>query len=83
MIAFSNHSFKTMPTLLAKNAEVLVAMDGRRRELKNAGLYAEDGIIKKVGPTEELPTTANTVIDLTGQICCQVLSIHTTISTRR
>ena len=55
-----------MPTLLAKNAEVLVTMDGQRRELKNAGLYAEDGIIKQVGPTAELPSTADTVIDLTG-----------------
>jgi Cytosine deaminase and related metal-dependent hydrolases len=57
-----------MATLLARNAEVLVTMDGKRRELKNAGVYAEDGIIKKVGPNEELPTTADTVIDLSGQI---------------
>jgi 8-oxoguanine deaminase len=57
-----------MPTLLAKSAEVLVTMDGERRELKNAGLYAENGIIKKVAPDEELPTRADTVIDLTGQI---------------
>jgi len=57
-----------MPTLLARNAEVLVAMDGQRRELKNAGLYAEDGIIKQVGPTAALPSTADTIIDLTGQI---------------
>src|SRR5437764_539243 len=27
-----------MPTLLAKNADVLVTMDGKRRELKNAGI---------------------------------------------
>src|SRR5260370_18579676 len=57
-----------MATLLARNAEVLVTMDGQRRELKNAGLYAEDGIIKQVGPTAELPSTADTIIDLTGQI---------------
>src|SRR5258708_15261617 len=57
-----------MATLLAKNADVLVTMDGQRRELRNAGLYAQDGIIKKVGPNDELPTTADTVIDLTGQI---------------
>ena len=57
-----------MPTLLARNAEALVTMDGQRRELKNAGLYAEDGIIKQVGPTAALPSTADTVIDLTGQI---------------
>jgi cytosine/adenosine deaminase-related metal-dependent hydrolase len=57
-----------MSTLLAKNAEVLVTMDSQRREVKNAGLYAENGFIKQVGPNEELPGTADTVIDLTGQI---------------
>ena len=57
-----------MPTLLARNADVLVTMDGGRRELRNAGLYAEDGIIKQVGLTTELPVTADTVIDLKGQI---------------
>ena len=46
-----------MKSLLAKNAEVLVTMDDKRRELKNAGLYAVDGAIKQVGPTEELPKT--------------------------
>ena len=57
-----------MPTFLARNADVLVTMDGGRRELRNAGLYAEDGIVKQVGPTAELPATADTVIDLNGQI---------------
>ena len=57
-----------MPTLLARNAEILVTMDGQRRELKSAGIYAEDGFIKQVGSNEELPATADTVIDLTGQI---------------
>ena len=50
-----------MKSLLAKNAEVLVTMDDKRRELKNAGLYAVDGAIKQVGPTEELPKTADVV----------------------
>jgi 8-oxoguanine deaminase len=57
-----------MATLLAKNAEVLVTMDGARRELKGAGLYAVDGVIKAVGRSEELPVTADTVLDLSGQI---------------
>jgi 8-oxoguanine deaminase len=57
-----------VPTLLARHAEILVTMDGQRRELKHAGLYAQDGIIKQVGPDVELPATADTVIDLTGQI---------------
>jgi len=57
-----------MATLLVKNAEVLVTMDENRRELRDAGLYAEDGVIKAVGPTNQLPSTADTVVDLTGQI---------------
>ena len=57
-----------MKSLLAKNAEVLVTMDDKRRELRNAGLYAVDGAIKQVGPTEELPKTADVVLDLSGQI---------------
>ncbi|KGF72630.1 hydroxydechloroatrazine ethylaminohydrolase [Neosynechococcus sphagnicola sy1] len=57
-----------MRTLLAKNAEVLVTMDGERRELKDAGIYAEDGMIKQVGPMSELPGTADTVVDCSGQI---------------
>ena len=43
-------------------------MDGQRRELKGAGIYAVDGIIRQVGTTSELPVTADTVIDLGGQI---------------
>jgi hypothetical protein len=50
---------KTMPALLAKNADALVTTDGERRD---AGLYAEDGFIRLA--TGELPATADTVIDL-------------------
>src|SRR5260221_2122080 len=44
-------------------------MDGGRRELRNAGLYAENATTKKAAPPADLPATADTVIDLTGQIC--------------
>ena len=57
-----------MPTLLAKNADVLVTMDGERRELRGAGLYAVDGFVRQVSPTESLPATADVVLDLAGQI---------------
>jgi cytosine/adenosine deaminase-related metal-dependent hydrolase len=56
-----------MPTLLAKNAEVLVTMDAARRELRGAGLFAADGFIQQVGATDELPRTADVVLDLSGQ----------------
>ena len=57
-----------MPTLLAKNASVLVTMDDGRRELSNAGLFVRDGMIEQVGPTQELPPRADLVLDLSGQI---------------
>lgn len=57
-----------MKTLLATNANVLVTMDKERREIQNASLYAVDGIIQQVGPASELPQTADTVIDMSGQV---------------
>ena len=55
-----------MPTLLVKNADVLVTMDTQRRELKGAGLYAENGVIKQIGQTGELPAIANAIKNATG-----------------
>ena len=57
-----------MPTLLAKNADLLVTMNENRRELRNAGLFARDGMIELVGSTDELPDTADVVLDLAGHI---------------
>ena len=57
-----------MKTLLAKNAEIVVTMDKDRREIKNASIYVEDGIIKQIGAAADLPQTADTVIDMKGQI---------------
>lgn len=57
-----------MPTLLIKHAEYLVTMDSQRREIRDGGLYAEDGWIRQVGPTDQLPTTADTILDLSGHI---------------
>jgi 8-oxoguanine deaminase len=57
-----------MPTMLAKNAAMLVTMDGQRRELPNARLFIRNGFIEQVGPTGALPKSADTVLDLRGQI---------------
>jgi 8-oxoguanine deaminase len=57
-----------MGTLLAKNAAVMVTMDEARRELRDAGLFARDGKIEMVGPSDQLPATADQVLDLSGQI---------------
>lgn len=57
-----------MATLLVRNAAVLVTMDDDRRELIRGGLYAADGFIVHVGPGEELPATADTVLDMDGHV---------------
>jgi cytosine/adenosine deaminase-related metal-dependent hydrolase len=57
-----------MSTLLIKNVEMLVTMDDQRRELKQACLYIKDGFIQAIGAAEDLPQTADEVLDLTGHI---------------
>ncbi|HNT53530.1 MAG TPA: 8-oxoguanine deaminase [Anaerolineaceae bacterium] len=53
-----------MSTLLVKNAALLVTMDNGRREIVNGGLFARNGFIEQVGPSDRLPQTADEVIDL-------------------
>lgn len=53
-----------MSTLLVKNAALLVTMDSGRREIVNGGLFARNGFIEQVGPSDKLPQTADEVIDL-------------------
>jgi cytosine/adenosine deaminase-related metal-dependent hydrolase len=55
-------------TMLVKHAEIVVTMDDARRELRNAGLYIEDGRIVAVGATADLPQTADDVLDLHGHL---------------
>ena len=55
-----------MSTLLLKDADVLVTMDAERREIAGGGVFIRDGVIEAVGPTPELPTTADEVVSLAG-----------------
>jgi 8-oxoguanine deaminase len=57
-----------MTSLLVRNASVLVTHDAERRELADGGLFARDGIIVQVGPTSELPDTADEVLDLRDHV---------------
>ena len=57
-----------MATLLVRNATILVTMDPARREIAGGGLFARDGFIEAVGPTESLPADADQVLDVSGQI---------------
>ncbi|GAB2873464.1 8-oxoguanine deaminase [Paraburkholderia jirisanensis] len=55
-------------TMLVRHADVLVTMDGARRELRDAGLFIEGGRIVAVGPSAELPQSADDVLDLRGHL---------------
>ena len=37
-------------------------------EIKNGGLFARNGVIEAVGETQNLPNTADRVIDMTGHV---------------
>lgn len=57
-----------MSTMLIRHAEVVVTMDAQRREIADGGLFIRDNVIEQVGPTRELPATADQIIDLHGHI---------------
>jgi len=57
-----------MSTLLIKNAALLVTMDAQRREIASGGVFVRGNVIEAVGPTSELPATADEVIDADDQI---------------
>jgi len=57
-----------MSTLLARNARVLAMMDDAGTEIPDGGLFCRDGVIEQVGPSAELPETADEIIDLTDHV---------------
>jgi cytosine/adenosine deaminase-related metal-dependent hydrolase len=57
-----------MPTLLVKNATLLVTMDDHQREIPEGGLFVRDGFIEQVGPTKDLPQIADEILDLHDHI---------------
>lgn len=57
-----------MPTLLLKNATVVVTHDAARREIPGGGVFIRDGVIELVGAAHDLPQQADEVIDLSGHV---------------
>ena len=57
-----------MPSLLVRHAEILVTMDGERREITDGGFYAQDGFIEQVGSTQELPPSADEILNLSNHV---------------
>ncbi|WP_313621349.1 amidohydrolase family protein, partial [Pantoea septica] len=55
-------------TLLLRNAERVVCMDDARREIRNGSIYIKGDKIEAVGTADELPQSADEIIDLRGHI---------------
>jgi len=57
-----------MPTLLIRNAYLLVTMDAQRREIPDGAIFVRDNVIEAVGTSAQLPSAADEVIDARDQI---------------
>jgi 8-oxoguanine deaminase len=57
-----------MSSILLRNAVIVVTMDDQRREIHDGGLYIRNGFIEQVGPTRDLPESADEILDLSGHI---------------
>ena len=52
-----------MTSLLVRNAALLVTMNDAGEQIAGGGLYCEGNVIQRIGPTEQLPSTADVVLD--------------------
>ncbi len=57
-----------MSTLLLKHADLLATMGDDRRRIPDGGLFVRDNAIEQVGPTAELPTEADRILNARGMI---------------
>ena len=56
------------PTLLIRDADLVVTVDEQRRELPRASVLVRGRAIEAIGPADNLPREANEVIDARGHI---------------
>ncbi len=57
-----------MPTLLIRQARLVVTMDAARRELADGAVFIRDNVIEAVGPSTDLPASADEVLDARDRI---------------
>ncbi len=53
-----------MTTFLVRNCALLVTMDEQRREIENGAMFIRDGMIERVGKTDQLPSEADEILNL-------------------
>jgi 8-oxoguanine deaminase len=57
-----------MGTLLVRNASLLVTLDDARQRFQDAGLFVSGNVVEQVGPTRNLPDTADQIIDASDML---------------
>ena len=57
-----------MSTLLVRGATLLATMDAARREIADGAVFIRDHVIEAVGRSDELPRSADVVIDAHDQV---------------
>ena len=57
-----------MSRLLLRHAVTVATMNDAGDEIADGGVYIEDGRIVAVGPTADLPDTADEIIDARGMV---------------
>ena len=59
-----------MSTLLVKNITKLITNNETSEVIENGAIYVENNEIKQVGPAEDLPKSADIVIDASDKMVC-------------
>ncbi len=54
--------------MLLRHADILVPMDRERPILHDGAIWVEDGLIRKIGLSDDLPSTADQVIEAAGMV---------------
>jgi len=57
-----------MTTLLIRNADCVATFDDARKELRNASVLLRDNLVEAIGPADQLPQSADEVIDARGHL---------------
>ena len=57
-----------MSTLLVRHADMLLTMDSEPRRIPDGAIFVRDNVIEGIGPSAELPVTADKVIEARGKV---------------
>ena len=57
-----------MSTLLIRHADMLLTMDSDPRRIPDGAIFVRDNVIEGIGPSSELPVTADKVIEARGKV---------------